>query len=232
MNIFSRMLTGSYFRFFGKTLLDRNRDRQRPELGRITKADIKAITKDIYQNYQRLIVNVDFGSTYGSRVMVRNGVLSQSFYRAMRTFGADEAYATELCTDVLWKIYKKQVWLQRFMGRIMSRSSQKQMNTMQKIFLSFPLARPGYEWEINEIGSVASYDIFRCPVCDYFTTQEPEDFEFFRKSWCTLDWPLAEYLVKGGKYERHYTLSNGDNRCDMRWTANSSSNHTLSASTD
>lgn len=230
MNIFLRILTGSYFRFFCKTLIDRNRDRQRPELGRITREDIRSISKDMYQNYERLIVDVNFSSTYGSRVMVRNGVLSQSFYRAMRNFGADKEYATELCTDVLWKIYKTQVWLQRFMGRLVSRSPQKQMNKIQKIFLSFPLARPGYEWEINEIDSVASYDIFRCPVCDYFKTQKQEDFEFFRKSWCTLDWPLAEYLVKGGKYERQYTLSNGDSRCDMRWTGEMAGSHTLPAS--
>lgn len=232
MNKFLKTVAGCYYRFFCKILLDRNRDRQRPELGRITKTDIKAISKDMYQNYQRLIVDVDFGSTYGSRVMVRNGVLSQSFYRAMRTFGADKEYATELCTDVIWKIYKSQVRIQRFLGRLMSRDPQKQMNTVQKMFLAFPLAQPGYKIEVNEIGSVASYDIFRCPVCDYFKTQEQEDFVFFRKSWCTLDWPLAEYLVKGGKYERQHTLSDGDNRCDMQWIGESASKNTLSISTD
>lgn len=225
MNILSRLLAGRYIRIFHQTLIDRNRDRGHPELGRITKADIKAMTQDTFNNYQRLIVNVDLGPTYGSRVMVRNGVLSLSLYRAIRKLGADKDYATELCTDVLWKIYKKQVWIQRFLARFMSRNPQKQMNRIQKIFLSFPLARPGYEWEINEIGSIASYDIFRCPVCDYFKTQEQEDLEFFRNSWCTLDYPLAEYLVKGGKYERQHTLSAGDNRCDMRWIAVASGDH-------
>lgn len=232
MNNFLKTVAACYYRFCCKILIGRNRDRQRPELGRITRADIKTISKDWFENYKCLIVDVDFGSTYGSRVMVRNGVLSQSFYRAMRTFGPDKEYATELCTDVIWKIYKSQVRIQRLIGRLISRAPQKQMNKIQKLFLAFPLANPGYEVKVNEIGSVASYDIFRCPVCDYFRTQGQEDFEFFRKSWCTLDWPLAEYLVKGGKYERRYTLSAGDDRCDMRWIGESVRNHTLSVSTD
>lgn len=219
MSLLSRLLAGWYIQIFHQTLIDRNRDRRHPESGRITKEDIKTMTRDTFDNYQRLIVNVDLGPTYGSSVMVRNGVLSLSLYRAIRKLGADRDYATELCTDVLWKIYKKQVWIQRLLARLMSRNPQKQMNRIQKFFLSFPLARPGYEWEINEIESITSYDIFRCPVCDYFKTLEQEDLEFFRNSWCTLDYPLAEYLVKGGKYERQHTLSAGDTRCDMRWMA-------------
>jgi len=49
--------------------------------------------------------------------------------------------------------------------------------------------------------------------------QGEEALEFFRKSWCTLDFPLAEAMVRGGRYERPRTLSEGDEVCDMRWIA-------------
>jgi hypothetical protein len=57
------------------------------------------------------------------------------------------------------------------------------------------------------------------PIFEYFKTQGEEALEFFRNSWCTLDFPLAEFMVKGGRYERPHTLSAGDNVCDMRWIA-------------
>ncbi len=62
-------------------------------------------------------------------------------------------------------------------------------------------------------------DFYRCPVNYYFQALGKEELEFFRNSWCTMDWPFAEAMVKGGKYERRHTLSAGDNVCDMRWRA-------------
>jgi len=59
MSILSRLLAGWYIQIFHKTLIDRNRDRRHPESGRITKEDIKTMTRDTFDNYQRLIVNVD-----------------------------------------------------------------------------------------------------------------------------------------------------------------------------
>ncbi len=217
MNIIAKIFLVSYTRTLRKVLIDRNRNRLRPDFGRITKSDVSIIVTDTLKNYQLLFQNVNSGPTYGSFVMVRNGILSQSLYQAIKKFCKDSEYATELCSDVLWISYKKGISLQRFLGRFISRKSQKQMNIIQKIFLSFPLGKPGYYWQINEIDSIASYDILRCPVYDYFKTQNKEDLEFFKNSWCTLDFPLAEHLVKGGLYKRKGTLSEGDNSCGMRW---------------
>lgn len=219
MNLYSGIQYFINIRTFNQALSDRLRDRNNPESGRITRADVRSIMKDTLAISEQLILNADLGKTYGSRIMVRNGVISQALYHAVKKFGADKSYATELCADVLWKLYKKQISIQRFLAHLMSRDPQAQMNICQKIFLFFPLAQPGYDLKINEIGSIASYDIFRCPVYDYFKTQSQEDIEFFKNSWCTFDSPLSEYLVRGGKYERAHTLSNGDDRCDMRWMA-------------
>jgi len=60
-------------------------------------------------------------------------------------------------------------------------------------------------------------DFHRCPVHDYFRSQGEEELELFQKTWCTLDHPIAEAMVEGGRYERPHTLSHGDSVCDMRW---------------
>lgn len=142
---------------------------------------------------------------------------SLAVYRAIRETGVEEDYATELCTDYLWKAYKRQVGIQRLIARVFVRDGQKQMNMMQRMFLRVPLAAPGYDCELTKTSGGFAYDIRRCPVRDYYVGQGEEALRFFRNSWCTLDYPLAEYLVEGGKYERTHTLSAGDTMCDMRW---------------
>lgn len=200
-----------------RTLVGRNRDRERPEAGRITVGDIRKIIDAAITNYHSLIINKPYEKTIGSRIMVRDGIWSLALYRAMKTVAVGEGYATELCTDAMWKMYINNVGLQRLLARIVHRDPQKQMNMIQRMFLRFPLSAPGYICHIKEMDSVCSYDITRCPVCDYYTSLGGEALAFFRNSWCTLDFPLAEYLVKNGRYERPHTLSHGHEKCDMRW---------------
>jgi len=57
-------------------------------------------------------------------------------------------------------------------------------------------------------------------MCDYVKTFGPEEMEFFQKTICTFDWPIAEYCVKGGYYKRTKTLSHGDEMCDQKWLVN------------
>jgi len=217
MNIIIKLFAWGNIRTITQTLSGRNRDRQQPELGRITKEDINLILEEIWKSYTILKTNAPYEKTLGARIMVRNGILSLALYRAVGKIVTGEDYVTELCTDILWKFYIKQIRIQKFITRILRREPHQQMNMLQRIFLWFPLAKPGYDWRINEMGKVFSYDIVRCPVYDYFKTQGRAELEFFQNSWCTLDFPLAEHLVKGGKYERAHTLSTGDDKCDMCW---------------
>ena len=217
MNKVLRLFSWRNIRIINHTLSGRNRNRKQPESGRITKEDINLIIEETWENYNILKQNAPFEKTLGARIMLKNGIVSLALYRAIGKVAVGEDYATELCTDILWKFYIKQIRVQRFIARFLHRKPQQQMNMLQRIFLRFPLTRPGYDWKINEMGEVSAYDITRCPVYDYFKSQGPNELEFFRNSWCTLDFPLAEYLVRGGKYERTHTLSAGDDMCDMCW---------------
>ena len=200
----------------------RNRSRQRPELGRITNADVYSILEESWKIFHTLIESAPKGKTAGSRIMIKNGVWSLAFYKAVLKLGAEKDYATELCGDVIWKYYQRVVRRTRLKARLASRDPQEQMNRMQRAFLKTALEKPGYDWKVVQVPGAFAYDIYSCPVHDYYKSLGPEELEFFRKTWCIFDFPFAEYLVKGGKYERQRTLSHGDAMCDMRWMVNSS----------
>ncbi|MFO7559182.1 MAG: L-2-amino-thiazoline-4-carboxylic acid hydrolase [Desulfobacterales bacterium] len=204
------------FRIPFQKLEGRNRSRQRPELGRITNDDVYYILEESWKNFQKLHKTAPKGNTPGSRVMLKSGVWSLAMYRAILKIGAEKEYAIELCGDVLWKYYQRVVRRTRLKGHLSSRKPQKRMDRIQEIFLK-TLEKPGYDLKVIKVPDAFAYDIYRCPVHDYFKSVGSEELEFFKKTWCTFDWPLAEYLVKGGKYERQYTLSHGDAMCDMRW---------------
>jgi len=129
--------------------------------------------------------------------------------------GIQKEYCTELLTNIAWKAYESWIVLPRFMARILARNPQKQMEIMLRMFLRYPFSRPGYDWEIRPKVDRVELDIYRCPVHKFFKTQGEE--EFFRNSWCTLDFALAQVMTKDGHYERSLTLSAGDDRCNMKW---------------
>jgi len=204
-------------RMIDRTLIDRNRDRQHPELGRITKEDVNFILRESWRNYEILKADAPNIETPGGRYALLWGIRGLSLYQAIRKFGADKDYAKELAADISWKHYKKSLKIPRLIAKIKSRKPQKQFIWLQRLALNSLLKKPGYDWEnVKMDGDVTSFDIVRCPVNDFYKSRPEEEIEFFRYSWCTFDFPLAEYLVKGGRYERMHTLSAGDDRCDMR----------------
>lgn len=204
------------FRMPFQKLEGRNRSRQRPELGRITNDDVYSILEETWKNFKQLSKTAPKGNTVGSRMMLKNGVWSLALYKAILKVGAEKEYASELCGDLLWKYYQRDVRRTRLKACLSSRKPKEQMARIQEIFLKI-LEKPGYDLKVIQDPDAFAYDIYRCPVHDYFKSLGHEELEFFQKTWCTLDFPLAEHLVKGGGYARQHTLSYGDAMCDMRW---------------
>lgn len=213
----TRLYLWPYTRFLYRTLVGRSRSRGHAEQGRFTRNDARRITEEAWAIARELRGSAPREQAVGGRLMLNGGVWSLAIFRAIRGLGVPAEYATELCTDYLWAAYQSQVTVQRWLGHLLARGPEAQMARIQGIFLRFPLGAPGYDCRVREVPGSFAYDIHRCPVHDYFATQGPEALEFFRNSWCTLDYPLAEHLVRGGRYERRRTLSAGDAMCDMRW---------------
>jgi hypothetical protein len=218
MDLRTRLYAYTQFRLLCRALIDRNRSREHPERGRFTRRDVKRILADAAARIPELASGIPSEPTPGARLMLRSGVWSLAMYHAIRATGAEADHATELCTDYLWTSYRRNVRRARWHGHLRHRDPEKQMARIQERFLRFPLESPGYDCRLEEVPGCYAYDIRRCPVQDYFRKQGDEALEFFRRSWCTLDYPLAEHLVRGGRYTRSKVLSDGDAMCDMRWS--------------
>jgi len=143
------------------------------------------------------------------------GVASLALYRALQAAGVEREYATELVSDLAWKVYEKWIVLPRFIARRVTRDPQKQVDLMARMGLRYPFNRPGYDWKVLPESGTFAVDYYRCPVYDYLKAQG--EAEFMLNTWCTLDFDLAQVMTRGGYYERPHILSAGDEVCDMKW---------------
>lgn len=200
-------------------LRGRYRDRNVPSEGRFTSDRVDHILEETWRNYDDLAptAHVERLKTLGNQQNVLLGVASLAMHRALLAEGIEKDYATELFTDVAWKVYEKWMVLPRFIARRATDDPQVQMNLMLRMFLRYPFGRPGYEWEARAEPQRFALDIYRCPVYDYLKSQGAD--EFMLNSWCTLDFALAQVMTEGGHYERPHTLAAGDAVCDMTWYA-------------
>ena len=191
---------------------------QDPSKGRFTTADLNRILKTTMHHFEALLSKADIGrfETFGSRMNVMLGVASLAMYKALLDEGIERGYAIELFTGVAWKVYEKFVVLPRLLARLVTRDPQKRMNFMLQAFLKFPFSQPGYQWKIKSQDEKFQLDFYRCPVRDYFHEMGEDDF--LLNSWCTLDYALAQVMVKNGHYKRPHALSAGDPLCDMTWS--------------
>jgi len=207
------------FRSARAVLVGRRRCPQRVDRGRFTRRDADRIMEQTWRNFDTLLSDAPGQKTAGGRRNVRMGIFTLAHYQALRSVVHDKTYATTLATDFCWRGYEQSISLSRLLARLVTRDPQKQMNLMMRMGLRYPFSRPDYDWKVHPDPHAFAVDFYRCHVFDYFKTQGEEAVEFFRNSWCTLDFPLAEFMVRGGRYERPHTLSAGDEVCDMRWIA-------------
>jgi hypothetical protein len=208
------------FKWAGKrAFVGRYIDRQDPSKGRFTTTDLNRVLKTTMQYFEILLPKANIGrfETLGSRMNVMLGVASLAMNKALLDEGVERDYAVSLFADVAWKVYEKFVVLPRLLARLATRDPQKRMNFILHSFLRFPFNSSGYRWKIKSQDKGFQIDFFRCPVRDYFHEIGAEDF--LLNSWCTLDYALAQVMVKNGHYERSHTLSAGDPLCDMTWSA-------------
>lgn len=185
--------------------------------GRFTQTDVNRILDRAWSHYDELAptAHVERLKTLGNRQNVLLGVLTHGMYRALLKEGLEKVYATELVSDCMWKVNETWTVLPRSIALLSVRDSQKQMNTMLRMFLRFPFSPPGYDSKVLSENGVFALDIYRCPVYEYFKVQGEE--EFMLNSWCKQDFALAQVMTEGGSYERPHTLAAGDKACDMRW---------------
>lgn len=203
-------------------LMGRYRNRQKPRDGRFTRRQVDELLAHIWRRLDELLPQADLAQypNLGNRQNLYLAVATRAAYQAFREVGIEMDYATELISDVAWKVYISWVPPLRFLARLVRRDPQKQMNFILSALMRYPFSEPGYQREVWAEADGLCTHWYRCPPHTYFKQHgDAEEMRFFNQTWCTFDWAFAQEMVPGGWYERPHTLSAGDEVCDMKWHA-------------
>lgn len=176
---------------------------------------IKQILSGYWKRYQRLKPEVALMPTLGGSVMVHLAAMSTAFYQELTANGQSEESATQLFYDIAWKIYVKMGKLSWWLAGWGHRSIDNRLLQTTKLFRAFPFNSPSYEWkDVQTANNVVGFDCVRCPVAEFFKSKGLS--KFCTKTWCSLDYPLAE--LWHAKLERTGSIAGGAGKCDFRWT--------------
>lgn len=196
-------------------LSGRNRHRERPELGRFTRAEVDGLLSRTWRLYDRLAPDVPREPRLGNRMNMQLACVTLACLRVLTDMGIERAYAIELIGDVAWKVYERWGRIPLFFTRLATRDAVERMRRSVSMFLRFPFTPPGYRFDLIPADDGISLDMRRCPVAEYFTGHGAPDLCV--GTWCNLDFALAE--LWGGWLERSQTLAGGDRHCDFRFKA-------------
>ncbi len=200
----------------------RVRNRSDFKMGRFTRQQALNVYKSTIKHIEQ-IEKTNPTSNYQSKGAARNLYLaagSLGLYRALLEEVKDKDYAIELATDACWFSFERSTRIIRFFTKLLWRTPNKQVSGFMKMGLNYPFSKPDYDWKIIPSKDVFAVDFYKCPVHDYFKGFGEEEMHYFRQNWCTQDFAVGEVIVKGGRYERDKTLSDGDSVCNMKFFSN------------
>jgi ubiquinone biosynthesis protein len=196
-------------------MVGRNRNRERPEEGRFTRADVRRILEHGWHNFRLLAPDIPREATVGNRMNMMLACVTLAMFQALLSEGVDRAYGTELLADAAWRIYRLWGLVPRAIARLRSRDPVERMRLQVNLFLRFPFNPPGYQLTRLPADDGSAFDMHRCPVAEYFREHQAADVCV--GTWCNLDYGLAEGW--GGRLERTGTLAAGDSACRFRFKA-------------
>ena len=108
-------------------LVGRYRDREKPAQGRFTRGQVDNLLKKIWRHLDRLApeANLEQYKTLGNRQNVYLAVATRAAYHAFLEAGIDAIYATELISDIAWKVYASWLSIHRFFARLVTSEPQR-----------------------------------------------------------------------------------------------------------
>jgi ubiquinone biosynthesis protein len=195
-----------------RTLVGRNRRRQRPAEGRCTRQDVDRLIARAWSRFDERVADLPEAGTVGNRMNLRLACLSLSLLETLLDTGIEREYAIELFADAAWRIYEKWAVVPRALTRLLTRDAVERLRLRLRMFLRFPFSPPGYRYQVTPLQDGLAIDIHRCPIAEYLGAHGAADLCV--GAWCDLDYALAE--MWGGRLERSTTLAGGGTRCDFR----------------
>tara|TARA_R110000744_G_scaffold122894_1_gene227951 strand:+ start:1459 stop:2085 length:627 start_codon:yes stop_codon:yes gene_type:complete len=179
--------------------------------------EIKAILNGYWLRYKVLGKKIEKEATFGGTLMVHLAAMSTAFYQELTQLGISDAKTTQYFYDIAWRVYKIMGKFSWTLAGLKYQSKAKRLVYATQLFRLFPFNSPSYKWEnIPQTDNSVSFNCTKCPVAEYFETRGLS--EFCVKTWCALDFPLAE--MWDSKLERTSTIAGGAKVCDFKWKPN------------
>ncbi len=176
------------------------------------------ITKSTWENYKKLKLHAPKYKRYGNRLLMASAVRSLALYQALSEIVDDKDYLSELAGDLYWKLYERDLKPMLYISGVLHRDPYKRLNFMGRHMAKHVFSPPEYKVNYQKKQDGFDLDFYRCPICDYFREHGEKELDFFRKTWCILDFALPDILQKvPATYERTKTLSSGDDMCNMKF---------------
>jgi ubiquinone biosynthesis protein len=179
------------------------------------KKEIQEILNEYWKNYLQLEIEIVTQPTLGGTLMVHLAAMSTAFYQELVLRGQTEEKATQIFHNIAWKVYVKMGKLSWWLAGRGNRYQHLLKAT--KLFRKFPFNSPSYVWQnVETTNNVVSFNCLKCPVAEYFQAKGLS--EFCVKTWCALDYPLAD--MWDAKLERTGSIAGGAAKCYFRWIIN------------
>lgn len=222
--IIRRKAWGVHKKAIVQILTPRCRQDGMPEHGRFTPKEMEQIISRAESNIQELMPYFKDHDNTGNYMNTYGGLIHLAIYRALVKEKIEPDYATNLVADLIWQVRVNMKGVVPIIDPLRLKLAKRRtkdpvafLGKRLEDALKFPYSEPGYKTKLYKDRNVYHLDIYSCPVHDFYAQFGQEEMTFFRRTWCTYDYTVAEHLVEGGKYERDHTLSDGDEVCDMRY---------------
>jgi len=179
----------------------------------LTRPEVGRIFGRLWAHFDDLAPGIPWEPTFGSRMNVALAALTVAAYRALGEAGIPGPAAGDLIKEIAWRVYRIWALLPGAIARLVTRRPVKRLRVATGLFRRFPFNPPGYRMEDVAAAGAVAFDVYRCPVAEYFRAHGLG--ELCVGTWCALDEPLA--AMWGSALERQGTLAAGAARCDFRW---------------
>jgi hypothetical protein len=178
---------------------------------------ISKFLKEIWTTYEQRSNKLGKKETFGATIMVKLSLLTLLIYEKLIAENIERQQAIEFTSEITWIIYEKltdRFWI---FTRLFSKKPIKRVTKAMNFFIKyFPYKSPGYEMEILKTkDNEMAFNVYKCPAAEFF--KEHQLSELCTKSWCDLDYPLAEKW--NVKLERDKTMAKGNELCDFKFLA-------------
>ncbi len=178
--------------------------------------DTDRLVRETWDDYRALSADLPHEPTAGARILLRCAAVTIALHRKLVLSGRTPDQARASVAGAMRDLNVRIIGLIDWLARLPPGDPRRPLETMLRLFRSAPFGPPA--WHVRDVeapGTLAAFDIVRCPVADYFARHDLP--ELCVAAFCAADQLAAQRF--GVRLERKGTLAQGAPQCDFRYRA-------------